>query len=400
MRMQDNKSKIDVREYILEKYPIRFTDMAECDGNVWFSACNFNGLFSCNIDDGTIRYKGMFPGESPDQKLMFGRIITFEKKLFFCPSILKYVVMYDINRGVFKKYDIPEQEDVFGFIGAVAEACKNYLFIWTPMSNKIYRFDMGKGEFQIVNNGFLHEKDEKNIKLFRSYSAVSDMLYIPSIAKGGILKIDIKNNKKDFYSLPDQKGIYTICYDGKSFWLTDIDNQLIEWQPDQKLVKHRIDDKYPIKDAILGVFYENKIYYTLMNSNELLVVNLKTMGIETIEMYNDGQMYIKNEGLLIGSLFLKLAGERIWTFSNAYSCLQYIKNDKICCKNLKLAFNVNQYIQDRWNCFCINKTVKEDEIRLKTYLNYIFKYYDKSLESYKDKDFGERIYSETSEKQS
>ncbi len=392
MRMQDNKSKKDVREYILEEYPIRFTDMAECNGNVWFSASNFNGLFACNLDDGMIRYIGMFPGESADQALMFSKVITFENKLFFCPSILKYVVMYDINKGIFKKYDIPEEEDVFGFIGAVSQTYKNFLFIWTPMIAKIYRFDMEKREFQIVDNSFLFEND---IKLFRSYSVVNDLLYIPSIRKGGILKIDIKSNKIEFYSFPDQKGIYTICFDGKSFWLTDIENQLIEWQPDQKVIKYQINKKYPMKDAILGVFYQNKIYYTLMNSNELLVVDLKTKNIEIIQMYNDGPIYDNNEGLLIGSLFLILSGERIWTFSNAYNCLQYIINDKIFCKNIKLAFNVNQFIRDRVKGFYVNqKTIRENKLSASLYFDYISKYHDITFESDIDKICGERIYEE------
>lgn len=34
---------------LLEEYPLRFIDMAEKDGWIWFSACNFNGLFRGSV---------------------------------------------------------------------------------------------------------------------------------------------------------------------------------------------------------------------------------------------------------------------------------------------------------------------------------------------------------------
>lgn len=364
----------------LEGYPLRFIDMVEKDGYIWFSACNYNGLFRGSLAEGKVKYMGMFPEAGADEVLLHSVAAVYKNVLFFGPRLSKNVVAYDIEYGKFENYKVPGLEELASATGAIAVQHGRFLYIWNSVNTNIVRFDMETRKFDIVQQ-YRDEctKSCESVKgLWRSFCIVENDIFVSSIETGAILQINVLKNEKRLYMLDGVKAARAICFGRGHFWFVDEENQIIEWYPDKIMMRHKFDERIPVDKACFGICFDDIIYYVLVGveSDPILAFHLNDKHFEYIYQKNSGNKYEGNEGLISGSTMLKTMQNKVWLFSNMYSSLQYIENQKIKNCKLELFDNIDQFVYDKIAFHYGDKLYKQEDItiNLEVYLKYILKH--------------------------
>ncbi len=388
---------------LLEEYPLRFIDMAEKDGWIWFSACNFNGLFRGSVAEKRVEYMGLFPAAGARDVLLHSTAAIFKNILFFGPRLSENIIAYDIKNGEFECYKVPGLDNIAITYGAFAVQHGQFLIIWNSFNADVVRFDMETRKFDTVqqcrdvSSGGCADSHKSVKGLWRSFCIVEDDIYIASIQTGAVLKVNVNKKEKRLYLLDEVKSVNAICFGRDHFWFTDDKNHLIEWYPDKEMIIYKIDDNIPIRKACLGQFLDGIIYYVLAGVEEDPVVAFHLDGRYFEYMYQESKERIccGKEGLSAGSAMLKVLKDKIWLFSNKYSLLQYIENKKIENCKLSLTDNVDQFIYDRISTYYTDYIyIKEDAlIDLEKHLHYILKKQDVvSQEGSSHIQVGKQIY--------
>lgn len=341
-------------ESILEHYPIRFTDMVIDEDIIWFSACNFNGIFKGSLSNGTLEYIGKFPEKGENGYGLHNFITKFERTLFFGATCSGYIVEYDILKNQFIYYRIPGLEQVAFPHSSLVGQFENYLVIWNTKNVDVIRFDMKKRIFEEVKSckdsilTFEYLNKKECVKYQRGFCIKGSSLYIPSVENNIILQIDMKKNEKKLHFIDKKIKVHSICSNGEKLWITNACNQLLELElPLGKTKECIIEKGIPVKDAYFAVCFNNCLYFALREIDEILVYDLESKKTERIEMCMEETQYNRADGFSLGTIMIRSEGNKIWAFNSTYSTLQCIEGNRIRKQRLELIGNVEQFILDR-----------------------------------------------------
>lgn len=347
---------------LLEYYPVIFQDMVEYDGYMWFAACNFNGLFRMNVENGEIDYLGKFPTEG--EAYLYYYTICYKGKLFFLPGCSGNVIEYDIEKETYISYKVPYCHDVNMYYGA--GQYQQFVFFWSYKNFDIIRFDMESKEFKIINFYGENERDEDELAvgefgvLWRGYCVVENHLYVPSLEKSVILDICMQESAVKLHNIQGLNGYLTVCYDGEKFWLTGLENRLVVWRPDIESTEiYEVDPNIPVKDIRMGIYINSKIYYVLNESSAILVLHTDSMEFNYIGEYEKQYHYWNSQIYSFKTVMLKNLNKKIWAVNCIDATLQTIENEKRVFHSKKLVNGIENFVKDRVKYYFSTNRKKE-----------------------------------------
>lgn len=349
---------------ILEYYPFVFVDMVECDGYIWFAANSLNGLFRMNYENGEIEYLGKFPTKK--KGYLCNAVAYYENRLYFISGMSKEIFEYDIQLKTFTVYEVDYGYDVIGFYGV--GQYQKYLFFWSNVKYDIIRFDMEEKKFKIIKVLDIEEEKEteedlgdtftfylyKSVALWRGYCIVGNHLYIPSPKKNIVLDVDMEKSTAEVQVVLGMEGYLTICYDGKNFWLSGAENCLVTWNANSKeTVTHQINNDIPIKEALLCVYNQSQIFYSLSDSSsEILVLNINNMEFRSV-LDPEEERQSWGEAYPFKVIMLKKMNGIIWAFNSQNYTLQTFEGGKRKVYRQELVDGIEDFVHDHLDDYFI-----------------------------------------------
>lgn len=350
---------------LLEYYPIIFEDAVEYDHSIWFAASSFNGIFRMNHELGDMEYIGQLPLE--DRVGLCSSVRCYNGKLYFVPCNAEKIIEFDVQTREYDSYTVPYKYG--GFYGA--GQYQNYIYFWSYEKFVIVRFDMDNKKFLKIENTLMDIKVGSracmyhdgywSFALVRDFCIVQDHLFIPSSAIGVVLDIDMKAGSMQVWEVEGTKGFHTICFDGTGFWLAEVENRLMYWQPDKNVTKFiPIDASVRICDARMSICKGSKIFFSMNNSSEILTLDARDVKVRMIQDYKKENVYWTSELHTFKTVFMKEMFGKVWVMDSVDASLQTIENDNRVLYRVRLNAGINEFIRDRMTSYFLRVGAEQD----------------------------------------
>lgn len=255
---------------------LHYSNACRLQDRIWFSNGIFNGWFSLNIQEFSIKFEGRIPFLDEDIQWAYASNghCCYRNKIYMFPSNCDYVLCYDVEQDNMQGIPllgagIPES---YGMTGIV-QYCDCVWLFPVKLSQGIFRLDLdtlkfGKTtEFDNALEGVDYIFNSNVIK-------ISDTEIALLSGNNTIIEIDLLTKKRICCKhFNDNINIWGIRYDNGSFWLLTYDStDVYEWiKEEDRLERYCLTEEEWIHGK--GVPYVNMVF--LNNQIVLLPCCLK-----------------------------------------------------------------------------------------------------------------------------
>lgn len=277
-------------------YPTKlfFYDCIWEDNKIVFPACGYNVI--CETD--TLTGETTVIGDPIEEKEFptFLGICRWKEYLILSSCWMKAGI-YLLHLKTGEWFCIPMEEKWKGYVDFREEnvfECNGYLYIF-PSSPVVLKVDMKRR-----NIDFLFYPDLKLDDDIRGEIAIlENVIYIPMRHKNRIYKFNLYIEQWENVNVNiELKGIDTLCYDGRLFWMTGIGQMICSW--DEKTNTGIPYKKFPLRFKrlvtregeegrwfIKSIAYKDFLYFVPQDANMMIRFH-----VESGEM---GEFFIEGE---------------------------------------------------------------------------------------------------------
>ena len=305
-----------------EKNSVSFESCCYINGEKWFFANEFNAL--CSMDEqGHITFKGMAPKEYADAMYLFADIKYYSKKLFLIPRGASALVVYDLEKDYFKRFEIVAPQNKNHYV--------DYLKFSTSLiyENKIYMiprtypalviFDMENEEFEYEVDWLAKIKEyifEPEAYFWSDYCALNNELILVGANNDCIVRRSFITGEYSVQHVANENlgfsGVDVV--NGKIVTSRRKDGQLVVIDNNGTIEYLKMPESFSV-NRIIGfsklVRLNNHLYAIPMWANYLLKINIHTLDIDIIKDYDEDR--IDNNEIA--------------------SCCAWVENDNLCIDN-------------------------------------------------------------------
>ena len=228
--------KIDMQNMMEQN--LLFASIASGGDTAWAIGVNTNGLFQLSWEDGEYELLTCFP----DGNGFFAYVISdkchkYKNNIFCFPCRGDMIWVYDLSNRKLDKIPIEYGKGREIGISMVVED-SDILFAVANGLNMILEIDAEK---KTVLNNFEIISGENQINTSVAGVVVNKKWYFIVTDKNRVCEFDLKTKNIHLYSIEKDKGINTISYDGKFFWLSGKTKEIFRWNKDN-------DEIYVVSD--------------------------------------------------------------------------------------------------------------------------------------------------------
>lgn len=250
------------------KRKLMIEDALLINNELWFSAQNFNSLFSIHIDTAKSKFYGEFPNEQYNVERLFVSPQQMSDRIFFSPFFAKTIAYYDMKKKIFGSIEIDEhvlKQAGKGPYFMHARKYHKYLFVFPVFCKVIIQIDTDTLEIRYLSDWYEQASkyctDDKDA-FFRNQSVLlDDMIVIPFCNANAVLMLNCVTLDSKVMEVPIAKnGFSGICNDGKNYWLTPRrGEQLIRWNGDKlfESIHIKTEKQDPETIAFIGASFIN-----------------------------------------------------------------------------------------------------------------------------------------------
>lgn len=276
------------------------------DGDfIYFSNKDFNQLACMNIKSGKVELLGEFPDIELKQQRITQNIGMWNEKLWMIPFNARRIYMYDIIAHSWEEFKLPEtlpQEDKKNLFFAGMQIGQ-FFYAFDCSHFMVLKLDMETGEIEWNENGKeqyhkLVDSTKSGIICRQDCCSVDGKLYVASVQGNVIIEYDCDLYVTNFYQVGSADNIYTtICYDGKTFWLSGNESQIIKWNKETDETKeievdiegYRQDNKFAFASSLYSQGY---VWLFAYSANMNIRINVETEEVEEIFIFPEEYNYL------------------------------------------------------------------------------------------------------------
>lgn len=359
---EDNKKvKIEIEDAVL-------------DGDkIWFSAQDFNSLFSMDLHTKKTEFVGRFPNEPYSGKRLYVSMKLIKKKIYFIPFYAKSIAVYDIEKRMFSNIHIDEtlikcNLNAPLFMGV--EEYKNYLFILPVFSKAIIRINLLNDELKYIQDWSMQVQEHifnPNDGYFRRQSVINgDKLIVPFCNANAVLELNCDTLQSKIYELgSQQRGYSGIYYDGEKFWLSPRSSgNLASWNLETNTISYTDANQGEMENtpyAYVGVvnykqritMFSSKCFSFVKEENEEILFYRTDKGTLTIIDRNKKckfEVPIVVNGIEVDIELLLKQGKSLLTESSSFNLqllLLLIKKMKVKALQQKMNVGIGIHLIER-----------------------------------------------------
>ena len=226
--------RLEIKKDTEGNYPFHIRAYEIVDDIMYFLPDEMNLLCSMNIRDGSIAVISSVPEEQMNQIGLFMELEYYKGRLILIPSIAKTLWVYEIADGTWGKIEIRNQEQNYKFSKSVIYEDQLFLFPDCYKCVVVINLDCTDYEVRYLENvyrDFRQISENENCQLTGNCTRADDVLYIPAILSGCILKFDLKTEAYAWIWISDiAKPISACAWDGTYFYFAPLrQDVLLRW---------------------------------------------------------------------------------------------------------------------------------------------------------------------------
>ena len=295
----------------------------------WFVCGMSNMLFCIDINSGNCSEVAYIPDSSECTYRLTPYCLKYEKDIFCIPGISQNIWSYNLDNKSFTKIVIDKPEE----LQLVSQfwIWKDMIMVVSANWNKIIEISISQKVVKKYYTICEEDKVQKSV-------LVDDSIFMLSSTYSRIYQFNLITKKTKMFSLScDKKRLFTICFDGKKFWLSGYQREVHIWDKENNniITINTIPSKIKMYDTVkdTDIISDSKEKH----SNIPIFNNSVAVGnyIWFIPIYDDNIIYINNKNAKV-SVF-EICEEDEETKENVFLAqlwgiakylLEYVKNDR------------------------------------------------------------------------
>lgn len=223
----------------MSKCLIDFNDAVIWQNKVWFFSNDFNGLYSIDLSNQEIEFRGQVPFEPQSEQHLYSSLVIWENKIYLIPSIARRMAVYDMVTGNFEPLDLLDVNKHQLFYGNCLYG--NNLFLFHFYDKTILKINLKSKEITVLDewvdkiSPYLFKNSGANFTYFRKQLVCrKGKIYIPFCYANAVLEIDCENLQSDIHIIGTaEQGYSGICEDGEDLWMApkQRNGAVVRWNP-------------------------------------------------------------------------------------------------------------------------------------------------------------------------
>lgn len=191
------------------------------DSKAWFICGMSNVLFCIDFNTGQCEKLACIPELCECTYRQNPYCIKSGKDIFCIPGFAQNIWIYNLDSRDFKQVRIDKPEG--HQLGDGFWIWRDMLYLVPGNWNKIVEIDMTRKE--VITYYTICEDDS-----FRKSVLIDDCVYIVSYAHSRIYQFDLVTKKIELFTFDNfDRRFYTICFDGKKFWMSGYHKEVYVW---------------------------------------------------------------------------------------------------------------------------------------------------------------------------
>lgn len=199
---------------------VRIGDGTICDGFLWFSNTESNGLYRTNLTSKITEFVDYFPDREPGAYFMHKRCFSYGKRLVFVPSYARNISIYDVKKKEFHTIGFDNDIDGEAVLDAVQIEEKIYIFPRNAVCKPI-RIDVDNLEIQRmdgldvqIDKYVEHDNPEKFYRTCEN----DGNIFFPLLGTDVIARWNPQNGDFEAFHTGQQRIINLLVKDEKCFF--------------------------------------------------------------------------------------------------------------------------------------------------------------------------------------
>lgn len=244
--------------------------IVEHNGTAWMVTTLFNGLFKLNLENGEIAWMGKIPNKEDDIADLFRDYLVAGNKIYFAPTAGENIAVYDIEEDSYQVLTLNlDNYQNTGNVATVLINGRELLFIGVCWTNAICRFSLDTKKLTYINLGAIKNLHaEGNGPLYGLGRCIKDnILYIPLLTKGSILKVDLLTEEVNLLQLTDSPDVsFTMAIyipNREAIWCVTRDGYIVEWDEknqEKKTIRFSDCDRVTVEEYITYHIKNGRLY--------------------------------------------------------------------------------------------------------------------------------------------
>lgn len=241
---------------------------------VWFTARDYNALYSLDVQKGKVKKCGEFPLEKYGQFRLFYSMQLVSEKIYFAPAFAKNIAVYDIAKDRFEQIVLAEHVRAKGEVQMflVTQQYKEFVFMLPAQARCIIKINTLTGDVEYITDWLDMYKDtvfhnEKDVLFGHQSVLINNKLYCPFYCSNNLLELDCDTLKVNVYKLGEvNNGYNSACFDGKYIWMVSNSSDcIVKWNTMTRSVDeiiHKTDDNLKRNNPCAGVaWFRDKMLF-------------------------------------------------------------------------------------------------------------------------------------------
>ena len=202
-------------DYIPIRHAVRY------DGYIYFLISTTKELYRIEEKSGRIQSLGIIPWGDYGRVDRYLSIVAYNDKVFLLPYYSDFMPVYSIERGTFKRVEIPDGRD--GFLRCMAYAISGSSLFMFDNYGRIIKYDLNNDCVEkdiIIYEGIKDLIFDRNDDCFRQQTVIVDgNIYVPFCNINALLRVDVSDLDTEIIPLgEDHNGYSGICLMGDELW--------------------------------------------------------------------------------------------------------------------------------------------------------------------------------------
>lgn len=214
--------------------PLLYGQFAIVEGTMYVSACNYNGLYTIDLNSGKLEFAGKFPQQGNFDIQLFN-IRKYGRKLIFVPEYAQEAAVYDIDWKQIEEIPMKELLNTEPSTISTSVIVDHKLYMFPAKAKSIIVYDLQKKEMTDVLD--LADKytdffKQGYITLGASDSnyVYADRIYVTCWQHPALVSLDINNKNIAFYPIAECKeGFCALCGRGETVYALNRNGRLVKW---------------------------------------------------------------------------------------------------------------------------------------------------------------------------
>lgn len=267
------------------------------NGVAWFVDGEYNMLFQMDMRTRACSYVAKIPNNGINDFRLNSSCIKINQEVYCLPNRGKYIWIYDLQREKFEKIEIENPNNI----------ALGILNFWRH-NDKLVVVSHEKGE--IIEINIRTHKVDNYYKIADNLAEcvkINNVIFGVSPTSYKVYSFDLITKERRDYILPYEiSGLYTICYDGKNFWLSGSRKAIYLWERDTNTMtildslpqnfgiycyennrKQLLDcdsQEYSAPTFITSVVTDRDIWFIPFKTNEIVLINKYTHKINLFQI--------------------------------------------------------------------------------------------------------------------